>query len=156
MADNIQLDDNMQLIVDFLKCDYEVLKGGLEDDTKIMECYKEHLEKGKGLNLSFEVRDGIIKHTKGKSGKLIADSSGPCTNEGMIVRISDTIAYANHDVDDAIKYGIALLPENRKEEPETACALRRCSRIHPTNHGNRLLAARPEERNPVSFRCSSR
>ncbi|MDO7021624.1 deoxyguanosinetriphosphate triphosphohydrolase [Brachyspira innocens] len=66
----------------------------------------EHLEKGKGLNLSFEVRDGIIKHTKGKNGKLIADSSGPSTNEGMIVRISDTIAYANHDVDDAIRYGL--------------------------------------------------
>ena len=66
----------------------------------------EHLEKGKGLNLTFEVRDGIVKHTKGKSGKLIADSLGPATNEGMLVRISDTIAYSNHDVDDAIRYGL--------------------------------------------------
>lgn len=66
----------------------------------------EHLEKGKGLNLTFEVRDGILKHTKGKSGKLISDTSMPATNEGMIVRISDTIAYANHDVDDAIRYGL--------------------------------------------------
>ncbi|MEI0579691.1 deoxyguanosinetriphosphate triphosphohydrolase [Brachyspira pilosicoli] len=66
----------------------------------------EHLEKGKGLNLTFEVRDGILKHTKGKTGKLLTDSSGPSTNEGMIVRIADTIAYANHDVDDAIRYGL--------------------------------------------------
>ncbi len=67
----------------------------------------DHLEKGKGLNLTYEVRDGILKHTKGKNGKLIADDiSAPCTNEGMIVRLSDTIAYANHDVDDAIRYGL--------------------------------------------------
>ena len=66
----------------------------------------DHLEKGRGLNLTYEVRDGILKHTKGKTGKLVADTSGPCTNEGMIVRLSDTIAYANHDVDDAIRYGL--------------------------------------------------
>ena len=64
------------------------------------------MERGKGLNLTFEVRDGIVKHTKGKSGKLIADSLGPATNEGILVRISDTIAYSNHDVDDAIRYGL--------------------------------------------------
>ena len=41
------MNENIKFITDFLKCDYEILEGGLEDDTKIMECYKEHLEKGK-------------------------------------------------------------------------------------------------------------
>lgn len=56
------------------------------------------LEKdGQGLNLTFEVRDGILNHqTKGS----------PCTLEGKIVRISDKIAYMHHDMDDAIRAGI--------------------------------------------------
>ncbi|ANN62896.1 hypothetical protein SZ47_13370 [Brachyspira hyodysenteriae] len=41
------MNEDIKFITDFLKCDYEILEGGLEDDTKIMECYKEHLEKGK-------------------------------------------------------------------------------------------------------------
>ncbi len=58
----------------------------------------EVLEKdGDGLNLSFEVRDGILNHKT--SGK-------PATLEGCIVRLSDKIAYINHDIDDAIRGGI--------------------------------------------------
>jgi dGTPase len=55
----------------------------------------EHLEYGgKGLNLTREVRDGILNHTGGKD---------PNTLEGKIVKISDRIAYVNHDIDDAIR-----------------------------------------------------
>ena len=58
----------------------------------------ERLEKnGKGLNLTWEVRDGISNHQM--SGK-------PSTLEGKIVRYSDKIAYINHDVDDAIRAGV--------------------------------------------------
>lgn len=58
----------------------------------------ELLEKdGKGLNLTWEVRDGILNHqTKGS----------PSTLEGKIVRLSDKIAYINHDIDDAVRGGI--------------------------------------------------
>lgn len=52
------------------------------------------LEGGKGLNLTWEVRDGILNHTK--SGK-------PTTLEGQILSLSDRIAYINHDIDDAIR-----------------------------------------------------
>ncbi len=53
--------------------------------------------KGFGLNLTKEVRDGILNHpTKGK----------PMTMEGKVVRISDKIAYINHDIDDAIRANI--------------------------------------------------
>lgn len=53
---------------------------------------------GKGLNLTWEVRDGILNHT--------GSSPLPATLEGRIVRIADRIAYVNHDVDDAIRAGI--------------------------------------------------
>lgn len=68
----------------------------------------EKLEKGgKGLNLSWEVRDGIQKHSKGRgalSGNKSADL--PETLEGQLVRLSDVIAYVNHDLDDAIRGGL--------------------------------------------------
>jgi dGTPase len=59
---------------------------------------------GRGLNLSAEVRDGILKHSKGK-GHIISDNPNllAMTLEGQIVRISDIVAYVNHDLDDAIR-----------------------------------------------------
>jgi len=66
------------------------------------------LEKeGKGLNLTFEVRDGISKHSKGRGEILCRDPEEMAlTLEGQVVRIADIIAYINHDVDDAIRAGI--------------------------------------------------
>jgi dGTPase len=52
---------------------------------------------GKGLNLTWEVRDGILNHT---------GPDLPATLEGRVVRIADRIAYVNHDIDDAIRAGI--------------------------------------------------
>ena len=58
----------------------------------------EVLEKdGLGLNLTKEVRDGILNHRT---------SGNPCTLEGKVVRLSDKIAYINHDIDDAIRANI--------------------------------------------------
>ncbi|MFQ3548752.1 MAG: deoxyguanosinetriphosphate triphosphohydrolase [Armatimonadota bacterium] len=61
--------------------------------------------KGKGLNLTYEVRDGIVKHSKGNSN-LSGTADIPKTLEGQVVRISDRIAYINHDIDDAVRAGI--------------------------------------------------
>ncbi len=60
--------------------------------------------KGKGLNLTNEVRDGILKHSKG-FGNIIPATPGETavTIEGRIVRIADIIAYLNHDLDDALR-----------------------------------------------------
>lgn len=64
-------------------------------------------KRGGGLNLTYEVRDGIRKHSKGKSSIIPEDRNlKPITMEGMVVRISDVIAYLNHDLDDAIRAGI--------------------------------------------------
>ncbi len=73
-----------------------------EQSFKIVDFF----EKG-GLNLTIEVRDGILKHSK-KGGPIIADdvSSLPITLEGEIVRICDRIAYLNHDLDDALRADI--------------------------------------------------
>jgi dGTPase len=62
---------------------------------------------GKGLNLTFEVRDGIQRHSKGRGEIFDEDAEDmPSTLEGQIVRVSDVIAYVNHDVDDALRAGI--------------------------------------------------
>jgi dGTPase len=62
---------------------------------------------GKGLNLTYEVRDGILKHSKG-FGKIIpADALERAdTYEGQIARIADIMAYLNHDLEDAIRSGV--------------------------------------------------
>ena len=62
---------------------------------------------GRGLNLTFEVRDGILKHSKGY-GKIIPDDPEEmaCTLEGRVVRVADIMAYLNHDLDDAIRSGV--------------------------------------------------
>jgi len=65
--------------------------------------------KGQGLNLTHEVRDGIIKHSKGRHDILPADVSElPETLEGRIVRVADIMAYVNHDLDDALRAGVIM------------------------------------------------
>ncbi len=63
---------------------------------------------GRGLNLTWEVRDGIAKHSKGKSGTPVgmAPAQRASTIEGQIMRVADLIAYVNHDIDDAIRAGL--------------------------------------------------
>jgi dGTPase len=59
----------------------------------------DHLENdGRGLNLSWEVRDGIVNHTW--------SMPQPATPEAQTVRFADRIAYVNHDVDDAVRAGV--------------------------------------------------
>lgn len=58
--------------------------------------------KRQGMNLTAEVRDGILNHT----GPVL-----PCTPEGQVVKISDRIAYINHDIDDAIRGGVITIDD---------------------------------------------
>jgi dGTPase len=70
----------------------------------------DHVERdGRGLNLTQEVRDGILNHT---------GPTEPATLEGKIVRIVDRVAYINHDIDDAVRAGVldqAALPAEEIE-----------------------------------------
>lgn len=65
--------------------------------------------KRRGMNLTQEVRDGILNHT---------GSTVPMTPEGQIVKVSDRIAYINHDIDDAIRSGIITVGDLPKESIE--------------------------------------
>lgn len=61
----------------------------------------------KGLNLTWEVRNGIVKHSKGYGEILPSDTSElPDTLEGQVVRVADIMAYVNHDMDDALRAGM--------------------------------------------------
>jgi len=65
------------------------------------------LEKdGQGLNLTWEVRDGIVNHSKTRVGILGQDWGEVNTLEGEVCKIADTVAYINHDIGDAIRAGI--------------------------------------------------
>ena len=66
----------------------------------------EKLERGSGLNLTWEVRDGIYNHKK---------NMNPCTLEGMAVSFADRIAYLNHDIDDALRAGIIVIEDLPRE-----------------------------------------
>jgi dGTPase len=68
----------------------------------------ERLERdGRGLNLTEEVRDGILRHT---------GPDEPATMEGRIVRLVDRIAYINHDIDDALRAGVLTEADLPREE----------------------------------------
>src|SRR2546425_2953207 len=63
---------------------------------------------GRGLNLTLEVRDGIIKHSKGRHGDMFRKEkkARAITLEGDVVRAADLIAYVSHDIDDAFRAGL--------------------------------------------------
>ena len=67
----------------------------------------EVLEKdGQGLNLTWEVRQGIVCHSKPRGDFLAEGTDEPLTLEGQILRLSDSVAYLNHDIADASRAGI--------------------------------------------------
>jgi dGTPase len=68
---------------------------------------EQSLRIAESLNLTWEVRDGILKHT---------GDVEPETHEGKIVRIVDRVAYINHDIDDAVRHGILDLEDLPQEE----------------------------------------
>ena len=76
---------------------------------------------GNGLNLTWEVRDGIGRHSKGKDGSPvnIEPAKRAATLEGQVMRVADLIAYVNHDIDDAVRANV-LKPE---ELPRDAVAV---------------------------------
>ena len=86
----------------------ELVPGGFnhyEQSLRIVDVLEND---GHGLNLTWEVRDGIAKHSKGKRGAPVgADpSQRASTLEGQIARVADIIAYVNHDIDDAVRAGL--------------------------------------------------
>ena len=86
----------------------EIYPGGFRHNVQSLRVV-DVLESGstrRGMNLTMEVRDGIVNHT----GSVV-----PMTPEGQIVKVSDRIAYVNHDIDDAIRSGIITIDDLPKE-----------------------------------------
>ncbi len=84
----------------------EVCSKGFKHNEQSIRVVERLEKKGRGLNLTVEVRDGIRNHKT---------TGAPSTLEGKIVQLADKIAYINHDIDDAIRGGILLesdLPKN--------------------------------------------
>ena len=73
---------------------------------------------GQGLNLTWEVRDGILNHSKGQVDILAAGWGDVHTSEGQICKIADIVAYVNHDVEDAVRAGIICQSDLPKEVVE--------------------------------------
>ena len=90
----------------------------------------EKLEKdGLGLNLTWEVRQGIVAHSKPRGDFLAVDLSESLTLEAQICRIADAVAYLNHDIGDALRAGIVKL-EDFPEEVSRTLGVRHSERIN--------------------------
>ncbi|HDD35383.1 MAG TPA: deoxyguanosinetriphosphate triphosphohydrolase [Candidatus Desulfofervidus auxilii] len=85
----------------------EIVPGGFAHNEQSLRIVDILEYNGKGLNLTYEVRDGILKHSKGR-GEIIPTSgeNKAITLEGQIVRVADIIAYISHDIEDAIRASI--------------------------------------------------
>ncbi len=94
----------------------EISPGGFDHYKQSLRVVDFLERDGKGLNLSHEVRDGIVKHSKGR-GLILSDNARekPSTLEGLVVRVSDIIAYVNHDLDDALRAGVIRRSEVPKD-----------------------------------------
>ncbi len=97
----------------------EIVPGGFSHARHSLRVVDSLENRGEGLNLTYEVRDGILKHSKG-FGAIIPSEAGKWAQspEGKIVRIADIIGYLNHDLDDAVRSKIITeedIPEEFKE-----------------------------------------
>lgn len=85
-----------------------LVPGGFEHYTQSLRIVDVLEHDGAGLNLTWEVRDGIARHSKGKHGLPVGAPAEhrASTIEGQIARVADIIAYVNHDIDDAMRAGL--------------------------------------------------
>ncbi|MEN6635914.1 MAG: deoxyguanosinetriphosphate triphosphohydrolase [Clostridiaceae bacterium] len=97
----------------------DLLPNGFEHNVQSLRVVEKLENDGEGLNLTFEVRDGILNHKK---------SGNPITLEGRVVSLADRIAYINHDIDDAIRAGVL----KESDLPEA------CVNVLGHSHGKRI------------------
>ncbi len=109
----------------------ELVPGGFShyrQSLRVVDVLENH---GNGLNLTYEVREGIAKHSKGYGEVIPADSQGlPESSEGCLVRYADIIAYLSHDLDDAIQSDI-ITEDDVPEE---------CHKVMGLDHSRRIMS----------------
>ena len=98
-----------------------------DQSLRVVEILEEQTGQA-GLNLTWEVRDGIAHHSKGRKDLADTSSQRAATPEGQVMRIADRVAYINHDIDDSIRAGI-LQPQDLPEE---------CVEVLGSTHSERI------------------
>jgi len=84
----------------------ELLPEGFRHNEQSLRVVEKLELGGRGLNLTWEVREGILKHSKAREDLLAEGWGVASTLEGQIVKLADSIAYLNHDIADAIRAGL--------------------------------------------------
>ncbi len=111
-----------------------------EHSLRVVDVLEEYAQDYPGLNLTWEVRDGILHHT---------GDTPPQTLEGQVVRICDRIAYLNHDVEDAVRAGILSEEDLPKQVLEVLGPTSRkrirtmITDILHTSYGKKMVAMSP-------------
>jgi len=106
------------------------LPGGFRHNEQSVRVVEVLEKDGKGLNLTQEVRDGILRHSKLRES-IAAEGWGIAgTLEGQIVKVADSLAYLNHDIDDAIRAGVISVND----------LPRRANELFGTTSGSRITA----------------
>ncbi len=96
----------------------ELLPEGFRHNEQSLRVVEKLEQGGRGLNLTWEVREGILKHSKAREDILAEGWGTASTLEGQIVKIADSVAYLNHDIADAIRAGLLReedLPRRTRE-----------------------------------------
>ena len=97
----------------------ELYHGGFRHNEQSLRVVDLLEREGQGLNLTWEVRDGILNHSKGQVDILAEGWGDVHTLEGQICKIADIVAYVNHDVEDAVRAGIISQGDLPKRVVET-------------------------------------
>lgn len=95
------------------------IPGGFRHNEQSLRVVARLEKDGRGLNLTWEVRDGILSHVPARR---------PATYEGQIVQLADRVAYVNHDIDDAVRAGV-LGPEDLPHDALTVLGRTGAERI---------------------------
>ena len=106
----------------------KILPDGFKHSRQSLNIVERIEREGRGLNLTWEVRQGILMHSKPR-GDFLAALDNDLTLEAQIVRISDAVAYINHDLADAFRAGI-LTEEELPASVATSIGTRHSERIN--------------------------
>jgi dGTPase len=107
----------------------ELVPGGFKHNVqslRVVDCIE---NKGKGLNLTWEVRDGILNHSKGDLQIPEDGWDATSTIEAQVVKMADLVAYINHDVEDAVRAGL-ISPDDLPESTGRVLGNTNSSRVN--------------------------
>jgi dGTPase len=108
----------------------EMFPGGFRHNEQSLRIVDFLENNGQGLNLTWEVRDGILNHSKTRVIEIMGENWGKSgTLEGEVCKIADVVAYINHDIDDAVRAGF-IVEQDLPERPIRLLGRSRSERIN--------------------------